>query len=137
MENLEFLIGVWQTQGEVVAENENPPIKFQGTDRYEWILGKSFILHKVDVQMGKDKTEVYEFIGGFDTNTAKYKMRSFDNQGAFAEMEAHIDYKGVLHIVGKGIRSQLVRHDQNNLVANWERLSGETWVPWMNLRLSR
>ena len=137
MERLAFLIGVWQTQGEVVAEQDNPAIKFRGTDSYEWILNKNFILHKVDVQMGNDKTEAYEMIGGFDHESRRYKMRSFDNQGAFAEMEAHIDDKGVLHIVGADMRSQLVRQGQNNLIAHWERLSGETWIPWMSLRLSR
>ena len=41
--------------------------------------------------MGKEKIEAIEVIGGCDVGSKKYKMRSFDNQGAFTEMEAHID----------------------------------------------
>jgi hypothetical protein len=138
MQSLDFLIGIWKTEGEVRAEGNTPLITFKGTDSYEWILEKSFILHKVDVTMGKHKIEAIEVIGGYDKASKKYKMRSFDNQGAFTEMEAHIDNKEVLHIVGANMRSKLIRHNEKKLGAHWERLgdNGE-WAPWMDLQLSK
>ena len=87
--------------------------------------------------MGKEKIEAIE-IGGCDPGSNKYKMRSFDNQGAFTEMEAHIDEEGVLHIVGADMRSKLIRHNEKNLIAHWERLADDgEWVPWMDLQLSK
>jgi Protein of unknown function (DUF1579) len=138
MEILTFLIGTWQTHGEIRAEANRQAIAFKGTDSYEWILNGNFILHKVDVIMGEEKTEVVEIIGGFDVKNKTYKMRSFDNQGVFMEMESYIDKKGVLHIVGADMRSQLVKQDQYTLIAHWERLAdNKTWIPWMELQLSR
>ena len=138
MQRLAFLIGTWKTEGEVRAQGNTPTIAFKGTDSYEWILNKTFILHKVNVTMGKEKIEVIEVIGGYDPGSKKYKMRSFDNQGAFAEMEAHIDKNGVLHIVGANMRSKLFRQNEKNLIAHWERLvDNREWVPWMDLQLSK
>ena len=77
MQRLGFLIGTWKTEGEVRAEGNTPAIPFKGTDSYEWILNRTFILHKVDVTMGKEKTEAIEVIGGNDVGSKKYKMRSF------------------------------------------------------------
>jgi hypothetical protein len=138
MQRLDFLIGTWKTEGEVRAEGDTAAVAFNGTDSYEWILNNTFILHKVDVTMGKEKIEAIEFIGGFDFGRKKYKMRSFDNQGAFVEMEAHMDKNGVLQIDGANMRSKLTRHDEKNLVAHWERLNDDgEWVPWMDLQLSK
>ena len=138
MQRLDFLIGTWKTAGEVKAESNTPAVAFKGTDSYEWILNKTFILHKVDVTMGKEKIEAIEVIGGYDPGKKKYKMRSFDNNGSFAEMEAHIDEEGVLYIVGANMRSKLIRHNEKNLNAHWERLADDgEWVPWMDLQLSK
>jgi len=138
MQRLDFLIGTWKTEGEVRAEGNTPAIAFKGTDSYEWILNKTFILHKVDVTMGKEKIEAIEVIGGYNVGSKKYKMRSFDNQGAFTEMEAHLDKNGVLYIVGANMRSKLFRQNEKNLIAHWERLvDGREWVPWMDLQLSK
>jgi hypothetical protein len=138
MQRLDFLIGTWKTEGEVRGEGSAPATAFKGTDSYEWILNKTFILHKVDVTIGKEKIEAIEVIGGGDPGSKKYKMRSFDNQGTFTEMEAHIDKKCVLHIVGENMRSELVRQDDKNLIAHWERLvDNRQWVPWMDLQLSK
>ena len=88
--------------------------------------------------MGKEKIEAIEVIGGCDPGSKKYKMRSFDNQGVFTEMEAYIDKEGMLHILGANMRAKLIRRNEKNLIAYWERLvdDGE-WVPWMDLQLSK
>ena len=138
MEGLNFLIGTWKTQGKVRADGATPEITFNGTDSYEWILNRKFILHKVDVMMGNEKTEAVEIIGGYNVENKTYHMRSFDNRGTVMEMEAHIDKQDVLHIVGSDMRSKLTRRDENTLIAHWERLAeNQTWVAWMDLQLSK
>jgi len=138
MELLQFLIGMWNTEGEVIANEGNAAIKFIGTDSYEWILDGHFILHKVDVTMNNEKVEAIEIIGEFDAATKRYKMRSFDNQGTFTEMEGWIDDKGTFCILGEKMRSSLSIRDSDTLIVHWENsIDNQNWLPWMDLTLSK
>jgi len=138
MEPLRFLIGRWHTQGEIKAIGDNPASKVIGTDSYEWILDGHFILHKVDVTMNNEKVEAIEIIGEFVVESRLYKMRSFDNQGAFTEMEAYIDEKGTFHILGDKMRAKLSVIDNNTMIAYWENSKdNQKWLPWMDLKLSK
>jgi hypothetical protein len=134
---LHFLLGTWNTRGKIMANEGNAPGQIEGTDSYELILGGHFILHKVDVTMNKEKVEALEIIGEFDAKTKRYKMRSFDNQGMFTEMEAYIDEKGSFHIIGDKMRSKLSVIDNNSMIAHWENSKDKNWVPWMDLKLSK
>lgn len=138
MESLNFLIGIWHTQGEVKGDGNAATTSLIGTDSYEWILNKNFILHKVDVSIGNEKTEAFEIIGVSDAKEKKYHFRSFDNQGVFTEMQGYIDEKGVLHIVGDKMRTTLFVNDKNNMTAHWEKSEdNKEWTPWMDVKLSK
>lgn len=138
MKALNFLIGKWNTKGDIKADGEMPAKKIKGTDSYEWVLNGCFILHKVDVVMGADKTEAIELIGEFNNKSKTYKMRSFDNQGNFITMEAHLDGSGTLHILGDNMRSKLSIDENNNMTAHWEKSEdNKNWQPWMDLTLSK
>ena len=138
MKPLSFLIGKWNTKGQIKAEGEMPAINIKGTDSYEWVLNGSFILHKVDVVMGEDRTEAFELIGEFDSISRTYKMRSFDNHGKFTTMEAIFDESGALHILGDIMRAKLSVYDSNNMSAQWEKLvDSKNWQSWMDLRFSK
>lgn len=138
MKALSFLIGNWTTTGDIHAGEKEPATKITGTDSYEWILDGAFILHKVDVMMGDKKTRAVEIIGEFDSTNKTYKMRSFDDQGNFTTMEAHIGDNGVLHISGDHMRSKLSVVDSNNMTAHWERLAdNKNWQAWMDLTFSK
>jgi len=136
--SLQFLIGKWNTQGEIKADGRNPAFRIAGRDTYEWTLDKTFILHKVDVMMGKEKNEAIELIGEFDSETNMYSMRSFDNQGKFVTMKGQLDETDAYHITGDGIRSTLSVIDENNMSAHWEKLDDkQQWQPWMDLVFSK
>lgn len=138
MKALNFLIGKWNTKGEIKEDGKMPATKIKGVDSYEWILNGCFILHKVDVVMGDNRTEAIELIGEYDNTNRTYKMRSFDNQGNFMTMEAHLDESGVLHILGDTMRSKLSMDDSDNMTAHWEKLDdSKNWQPWMDLRFSK
>ena len=133
-----FLIGKWKTDGTIISKEGVTESKIIGTDNYELILDGHYILHKVDVTMNNEKVEAIEIIGEFDATTKRYKMRSFDNQGAFTEMEAYIDEKGIFHILGDKMRSKLSMRDSNTLIAHWENSKdNKNWLPWMDLKLSK
>ena len=138
MKALNFLIGKWNTKGEIKEDGKMPATKIKGVDSYEWILNGCFILHKVDVVMGDNRTEAIELICEYENTNKTYKMRSFDNQGNFMTMEAHLDESGALHILGDTMRSKLSMDNSNNMSAHWEKLDdSKNWQPWMDLRFSK
>jgi Protein of unknown function (DUF1579) len=139
LKQLDFLVGSWSTEGEMLSGVFNPAIKIKGTDSYEWVSGGCFLLHRVDVQMGKEKVEVIELIGNYDTSNKTFLMRSFDNHGEFTTMLASIESGDTLKISGKGMRSTLVRSKNGTqMTAYWERSDdGSAWVPWMEMRFTK
>jgi hypothetical protein len=138
MNLLDFLIGKWNTSGEIMASEGNAASQFTGTDSYEWILDGHYILHQVDVIMNNEKVEAFEIIGDYDPGTKRYKLRSFDNQGTFTAMEGFLDEKGTFHILGDKMCARLSVIDKNTMSAHWENSKdNQKWVPWMDLTLSK
>lgn len=133
---LDFLIGKWTTEGEVMEPSSSQPVKIKGTDSYERALNGNFILHRVDVMMGDVRTEVLEMIGEYDKEENSYKMRSFDSEGAFTTMHASLN-KNMLEIDGGNMRAKLIK-GQDSMNAHWEiSEDGKNWKPWMVLKLTR
>lgn len=138
LEAFKFLIGKWNTEGEVLATAEAPALHFKGTDTYEWILNGSFIQHKVDVMMGEEYNETIEMMGEYDSHTHTIALRAFDNRGRLTTMHAHLDEAGRMHITGHAMRATLTVVDANNMQAEWERAGKDnTWLTWMRLTLSK
>ncbi len=138
LEALHFLIGSWETTGEIQPEAENKGTIIRGTDIYELVLGGHFILHQADVIMDNKRVTVIEMIGEYDPIDESWQMRSFDNQGLYSLMKASLkeDY---LQITGNNMRARLSKsEDAAVMFANWEKSEdGETWEPWMELKFTR
>ena len=139
LKHLDFLVGKWQTSGTIKATTNTPTQEIKGTDTYEWTLDGYFLLHHVEVLMGAEKTLTIELIGGYDADSKTYPMRSFDNQGNFATMQASIEQEGVMKIIGDKMRSTLsASEDGQQMQAHWERSEdGITWIPWMDMQFSK
>lgn len=138
MKKLEFLIGSWHTQGEVLQDGSNASLQISGMDTYEWISGGCFILHRVDVFMGKARTEAVEIIG-YDKNRQTFFMKSFDNQGEETLMYALVEKAGVLKFGDNKMKSVLsISKDGNTMHAKWEQSkNGKDWEPWMQLEFKK
>ena len=138
LKKLSFLIGKWHTEGYVLQDPPDPSKEIRGMDTYEWITGGFFILHRVDVFMGKERTEVIEIIG-YDESRKSYFMKSFDNRGESITMYAVLEKPGVLKLGDKKMRSILtVEKNGNSMIAKWELSeNGKTWKPWMNVKLKK
>jgi hypothetical protein len=137
LKRLNVLVGKWNTTGEVRASSTAPASTIIGTDSYEWVLNNFFLLHRVDVQIGPQKVEAIELIGDYEAAGQTYSMRSFDNQGKFATMEATINPDGTFTFTGESERTTLTIHEGGqHMEAHWERLTdNSTWVAWMDLDL--
>jgi hypothetical protein len=138
LKKLNFLIGKWHTQGEILQGASVSSKGIRGMDIYEWVSGGFFILHRVDVFMGNERTEAIEIIG-YDENRKSYFMKSFDNQGASITMYAVLEKSGVLKFGDNKMKSVLTANkDGNSMTAKWELSeNGKTWKPWMNIQLDK
>jgi hypothetical protein len=126
---LQPLIGTWTSSGRTVDG-----IDVEGGDVYEWLPGRQFVIHHVDVRMGGEQVHVLEVIGERDTDA--FLMRSFDNNGGTAVMRATVDDAGVWTFAGPTERATLVVA-ASTMSARWERNVGGTWEHWMDMEFRR
>jgi hypothetical protein len=138
IESLNFLIGIWNTKGEVIESPGRKTERISGTDTYEWVLNNRFILHRANVMMGDVQTEVIELIG-YDADAQNYTLQSFDNTGTITTMHGVMKSNGLLEIKDKTMRSTLhAAKDGNSMKAVWERADDDNnWVTWMNLSFNK
>jgi hypothetical protein len=132
---LQVFAGKWQTAGRTFGGDFGPAVEISGIDTYEWLAGGYFLIHRVDVNIGRDKVEGIEIIG-YDERTQSYPIYAFDNQGNSSRYEAQME-KGQWKFIGESERA-LVKIDADIIRASWERLSnGSEWLPWMEVTLKR
>jgi hypothetical protein len=138
MDGFETLIGRWKTSGVVLDEHGRHLMDIEGTDEYEWMTGGQWILHRVDVMMGDERTQALELIGDYDQGSGTYAMRAFDASGAYSTMTAHSNDDGSWLFVGEGMRSTLRPSAAEPFMhALWERETGAgIWIPWMRMNFS-
>jgi hypothetical protein len=127
----EPLIGSWASSGRTVDA-----VEIEGSDVYEWLPGRQFVVHHVDVRMGGQRVDVLEVIGEPDGDAVL--MRSFDNSGGTAVMRASVDEAGVWTFAGPTERATLVvAPDGESMSARWERVRDGSWEHWMDMRFHR
>jgi hypothetical protein len=125
----EPIVGSWASSGRTVEG-----VDVEGTDLYEWLPGKQFVVHHVDVRMGGEQMDVLEVIGERDGDALL--MRSFDRSGGTALMRATVDDAGVWTFAGPTERATLVVAD-STMSARWERKVGSAWEHWMDMEFRR
>lgn len=130
------LVGAWTSTGRTVERPGAPPVAIEGTDVYEWLPGRHFLVHTVDVRVGGEQVDVLEVIG--EPAAGTYTMRSFDNRGTVSAMSATVD-GGVWTFTGDTERARLViAPDGDSMAATWERRSdGGRWEHWMDMQFRR
>lgn len=141
VEELAPFVGRWHSRGRTVATPTASAVEIEGTDVYEWFPGGKFLVHHVDVLIGGRPVRVIELIGDPDPAVGgALRMRSFDNDGRFAEMRATVDADGLWTLTeGVATRSTVVfGPDGQTMTANWERATHDgTWEPWMVMTFTR
>jgi hypothetical protein len=136
MKRLDALVGLWRSEGQT---KDTPSINLVGTDEYEWLPGGFFLIHRVDVQMGDEKIDSIEIIGGYDANSHTIPMHSYDNAGNVTTMQARVNDDGVWTFAGESARATLtIGADGRTMSAHWEQSSdGKNWQPWMDMTFTR
>ena len=132
----EPLIGSWASSGRTVERPGEPSVEIEGSDVYEWLPGRLFVVHHVDVRMGPEQVNVLEMIGEPDGDAVL--MRSFDHLGNSAVMRAVVDAEGMWTFAGETERARLVvAEDGASMAATWERRIDGGWEHWMDMRFRR
>ncbi|RIQ19542.1 hypothetical protein [Jiangella rhizosphaerae] len=126
IEELDALVGAWRSEGETVEE---PVVRIEGSDVYEWLPGGHFLVHHVDVTLDGRR---YQALEVFEGDLA----RSYDSDGATGTMTVGVDSPGVVTLTGPDTRARLIV-EADRMVARWERLDGDEWRHWMDMRFTR
>jgi hypothetical protein len=125
----EPIIGSWASSGRTVDG-----VDVEGSDVYEWLPGRRFVVHHVDVRVGGEQVDVLEVIGERDGDALL--MRSFEGSGGTAVMRASVDDAGDWTFAGPTQRATLVV-DGSTMRARWERAVDGGWEHWMDMRFRR
>lgn len=135
-ERLAPFVGRWRTEGQVLATASAPAAEIIGTDSYEWVPGRFFLLHRVHVRIGGERVEAVEIIG-WDGAGGRYFAHSFDSRGDAVTMHA-VERDGVWTFTGDAERFTGGFGDGGEtLSGTWERREDSRWRPWMEVRLTR
>lgn len=137
MKSLDALVGVWRSSGETAAVEDRPPVRITGTDSYEWLPGGNFMIHRADVVVGDEKVDVIEMIGGYDEERRACAMHAFQGDGGQGLMWAGLTGDGGLLFADDATRATLTGVGTDTMEARWERLDGDRWVHWMDMRFTR
>ena len=134
---LEAFVGRWRTEGRTAAGPSGPAAEIAGEDRYEWLPGGFFLVHRVDVRVGGERVSAIEIIG-YDPASGTYPMHWFDGQGGSGTYRASLR-DGVWTFAGESERFTGSFGDGGGtLTGSWERVEdGAGWVPWMEVRLTK
>jgi hypothetical protein len=136
LDHLRFILGRWRSSGTVLDENGNEAVAIAGTDEYELMDGGQWIIHRVDVMMGDQRTVALELIGQPDQG-GRFRMRAFDGSGAYDEMTLEQRPDGAWRLEGDGVRSTLRAQDEQVMTTLWERCIDGSWIDWMKMRFDR
>jgi hypothetical protein len=58
LSRLNAFVGSWNTRGQIKESPLGPAGKLNGMDTYEWLSGGFFLIHRVNVRMGDQKTSL-------------------------------------------------------------------------------
>ena len=136
---LDALIGTWRTEGEVFGDDGRTPVaRVDGYDHYEW-LGRAFVIHRIEVEMGGQRVHGLEVIGP-SLGGRSFATRAYDHEGGEQTSTATVDSKGVWTFRADGAEAKMSLSEDGSLaLVEWVGTDdgGATWRPWMRLTLSR
>ena len=134
---LGVLAGKWITQGTIRATGDAAPSKMCAIDRYKWLPGGFFMLHKVDALIGSTVSQSIEVIG-YDAAQGCFVTRSFDDQGTSDVFTACME-RHAWSIDGEKARFRGAFDAGGSILAGtWEQRNGEgRWSPWMDIELRK
>jgi Protein of unknown function (DUF1579) len=133
---LDALIGRWMTTGHTFGPDGTPAAAIAASDIYEWAPGGFFILHIAYGTIGEQGLGGVEMIG-YDAETGRFRTAFYDSQGKITRELLSVEGT-TWSWVGTDVRcTGTLEGDGRRLVCHHERREGATWVPSMDVTLTR
>ena len=134
---LDVFAGKWITQGTICATAHAASTEMRAIDRYEWLLGGFFMLHKVDALIAGTVSKSIEVIG-YDAAQGFYVTRSYDDQGVSEGFTARLEDRE-WSIDGENVQFRGgFNADGSVLAGTWDqRNDKKQWVTWMDIELRK
>jgi hypothetical protein len=133
---LDAIIGRWMTIGHTFGPDGAPLAPISASDIYEWVPGGFFILHTAYGTIGEQGVGGVEMIG-YDAETKQFGTTFFDSQGNVTTEELSVEGT-TWRWTGAEVRcTGTIEDDGRRMVCYHQRLEGETWVPSMDVTLTR
>lgn len=79
-QKLGVFAGEWKLAGEAQESPFGPAAKVSGTQRYEWLEGGLFLIHRLEGKVGDEDIACIEVIG-HDAESGAYVLNTFYNDG--------------------------------------------------------
>lgn len=138
LECLDPFVGIWDTTGMVLSGPAGEPVKFKGTDTYEWLPGGHFLFHRYEANIPGEPEVGIEIIG-YDPQRNAYTMYAFDSQGSVNILEGHFEMDSWTFIGANTLFSGGFRDRGAVFAGLWERRPGAglDWQPWREVTLHK
>jgi len=142
-ERLDIFSGEWKMQGDQFVSDFGPVAKVSGTQKFEWLPGKKFLIHRLEGKLGDNDMACIELIG-YDPANATFTMDTFYNNGIKKSWNLHEKHPGVWVITGDWQHNGSVvkvratisfSDDGRSSTAKWESLKDDnTWATFWDLK---
>lgn len=124
---LDAFTGHWKVRGLNGADtSEDGGEAVQGTEIYEWLEGKYFLINKWDRPSVSGPFKGLGWIG-FDSQTGKYRSYSVSNTGYFRVYDVDVFYNQIKYTGEKERGTVKISSDRNTLQIHWEENMDGHW----------
>ena len=122
-----------------------PTAQSRTTQRYEWLPGRQFLIHRLDGRLGEHQIACVEIIG-YEDSTGHFPVHAYYNNGLEHNWEASMDVdtwtvSGAWEIDGRRHEICCVigfTDDGNAIDSTWKyRQDATVWAPFWHSRLIR
>jgi hypothetical protein len=128
---LNAFVGEWRAEGQQLAGPVGAAAKITATQKYEWLQGEMFLIHRFDGHVGESSASCIEIMG-YDRDTGLCRIHTFYNNGLknVWDVERHADrwqLYGDWNMAGKSmkVRCTITFGDDGRSMRNlWEYSEG-------------
>jgi hypothetical protein len=142
---LDRFSGTWKTEGRQYRGPVGPEAQIAAVERYEWLAGNKFLIHRFEGHVGESDASCIEIIG-YDDDSQSYPVHAFYDNGMVNEWrywERGITWirVGTWPLSGKDMRIRctvVFNDDGNELTGRWEYShDGTDWTTFWDVKSRR
>ena len=140
-QSLKVFVGEWRSEGEQLESAVGSAASITATQRYEWLQGESFLIHRFDGKVGHSNASCIEIIG-CDRETGSCRAHTFYNNGLVNVWDVELEgdrwlLRGDWNMGGRQMKVRCTiefSDNGNTMQSRWEHSNdGRSWQAFWNL----